>query len=285
MSKLKQFINEGRLIHNLEKLDESVILNEEVYDWMKDLGLNPKKKYTVKQIENAIEDDKNQPDRKIEGDELEWLRKGGVLKESSEEFAGWIAIDHKGNKLEIDKSEAKDLYGAKQIAIAKLKVPKSKQGLLSVSPAVNESSDELVEGKKITIDVDWNKGYSKYLAKNSKISVKETGESSADLKGTKEDLVKFLKSDTYGLGDDEIEELFPELLETVVVNESMDLEMSFGLLERELSPLQKEYKQYFEDTLAEFDTTSPAKLTPEKKIEFFNSIKNGWVIGKGKKKK
>tara|TARA_R110000737_G_scaffold338211_1_gene359041 strand:+ start:5866 stop:6882 length:1017 start_codon:yes stop_codon:yes gene_type:complete len=70
------------------------------------------------------------------------------LNESSDEFAGWIAIDHKGTKLEIDKSEAKDLFGAKQIAIKKLKVPKSKLGLLSISPAVNESKEDINEGKE-----------------------------------------------------------------------------------------------------------------------------------------
>jgi len=49
-------------------------------------------------------------------------------------LVGWIAIF--GNKqLEIEKNEADGIYGAKKIAIEKLKVPKSKQGLLSISPA------------------------------------------------------------------------------------------------------------------------------------------------------
>ena len=57
----------------------------------------------------------------------------------NEDMAGWIAIDHKGNKLEIKKSEAKDLYNAKLLAIKKLKVPKSKVGMLAIKPAVDES--------------------------------------------------------------------------------------------------------------------------------------------------
>ena len=57
----------------------------------------------------------------------------------NEGMAGWIAIDHKGNKLEIKKSEAKDLYSAKLFAIKKLKVPKSKVGMLAIKPAVDES--------------------------------------------------------------------------------------------------------------------------------------------------
>lgn len=62
-----------------------------------------------------------------------------VVTEATGDFAGWIAIDHKGTRLEIDKSEAKDLWGAKKLAIAKLRVPKSKEGLLAIAPAVEES--------------------------------------------------------------------------------------------------------------------------------------------------
>lgn len=53
------------------------------------------------------------------------------------EMAGWIAI-YNGKKLEIKKSEAKDIWGAKQLAIKKLKVPKSKQGLLAIDVAYDD---------------------------------------------------------------------------------------------------------------------------------------------------
>jgi len=59
-------------------------------------------------------------------------------------FVGWIAIFN-GKKLEIDKSEADGIYNAKLLAIKKLNVPKSKLGLLSISPAVDESI--VTEGK------------------------------------------------------------------------------------------------------------------------------------------
>jgi hypothetical protein len=52
-------------------------------------------------------------------------------------MAGWIAI-YGGKKLEIKKSEAKDLWGAKQLAIKKLKVPKSKTGLLAIDVAYDD---------------------------------------------------------------------------------------------------------------------------------------------------
>jgi len=54
-----------------------------------------------------------------------------------EQFAGWIAF-YGGKKLEIKKSEAKDLWNAKQLAIQKLNVPKSKQGLLAIQPAYDD---------------------------------------------------------------------------------------------------------------------------------------------------
>ena len=62
------------------------------------------------------------------------------IADELKEADGWIAI-FKGKKLEITKKDAKDLYSAKQFAINKLKVPKSKQGLLAIKPAYNESTD------------------------------------------------------------------------------------------------------------------------------------------------
>jgi len=63
------------------------------------------------------------------------------VNEASGDFGGWIAF-YNNKKLEIDKSEAKDLWAAKQLAIKKLKVPKSKTGLLAIQPAVEESANE-----------------------------------------------------------------------------------------------------------------------------------------------
>ena len=54
----------------------------------------------------------------------------------NDEFAGWIAI-YNNKRVEIEKTEATDLYGAKQLAIKLLKVPKSKTGILSIAPAYN----------------------------------------------------------------------------------------------------------------------------------------------------
>jgi hypothetical protein len=78
--------------------------------------------------------------------------KSGWAKPSGN-FAGWIAI-YGGKKLEIKKGEAKDLWGAKQLAMKKLKVPKSKQGLLAIDVAYEstnlseEKVIQVVKGKK-----------------------------------------------------------------------------------------------------------------------------------------
>ena len=69
------------------------------------------------------------------------------------QMAGWIAI-YKGKKIEIKKDQAKDLYGAKQLAIKQLKVPKSGQGILSIAPAyesVNESFEIVQDGGKTEV--------------------------------------------------------------------------------------------------------------------------------------
>jgi hypothetical protein len=53
---------------------------------------------------------------------------------NNEIFAGWIAF-YNNKRVEIKKTEASDLYDAKQLAIKLMKVPKSKTGLLAIAPA------------------------------------------------------------------------------------------------------------------------------------------------------
>jgi hypothetical protein len=61
-----------------------------------------------------------------------------------EEVAGWIA-HYNGQKHEIKKHEAKDLWDAKQKAIAHFKAPKSKHGLIAIKPAYNEEVEQIEE--------------------------------------------------------------------------------------------------------------------------------------------
>ena len=70
-------------------------------------------------------------------------RKAGIAM-ANEEVAGWIA-HYNGQKHEIKKHEAKDLWDAKQKAIAHFKAPKSKHGLIAIKPAYNEEVEQIDE--------------------------------------------------------------------------------------------------------------------------------------------
>ena len=63
------------------------------------------------------------------------------------QMAGWIAM-YNGKKLEITLDQASGMYAAKQLAIKELRVPKSKQGLLAIAPAYNESTETAVDEAK-----------------------------------------------------------------------------------------------------------------------------------------
>jgi hypothetical protein len=69
-------------------------------------------------------------------------------KPMGEEFAGYIA-HYNGQKHEIKSHEAKDLYDAKQKAIAHFKIPKAKHGLLSVKPGYNEDYESSYDEPRV----------------------------------------------------------------------------------------------------------------------------------------
>jgi hypothetical protein len=48
-----------------------------------------------------------------------------------------------------------------------------------------------------------------------------------------------------------------------------------------LSPLQEEYREYFKCILDCYGVKSPAKLSDDKKKEFFDNINKYWTKGKG----
>jgi hypothetical protein len=286
-------------------------LNEEAYDWLRDHGLNPRKSYSVRQLEREI-------GRKLTSNEIGWLKSEGVINESVVNESEVLALnegakDHNpiaitNYMISLLKDSIRGFKGDNTSADTKhpnqAKVNKHlREALKAVKAAKREIKDKefgvpldaiwfddkryktyileelefnlesgLFEAGKTTIDIDWAGDEDGAKAvKKFKIKFKDNEDGTADLTGDKKNLIKYLKSDFYGLDDSDIEAMFPELLES--------------LNERELSPLQKEYQQYFKDTLAEFDVDSPAKLSAEKKLEFFKAIKSGWVVGKGKKGK
>lgn len=109
---------------------------------------------------------------------------------------------------------------------------------------------------KIDVDYIGDKDLSKKLEKKFKVKIKDTGQTTADISGTKANLIKFLKSDAYLMDNDEIEELFPELMESV----------------DEESEKQAAYKKVFNMALKKFGVKGIGELDAEKKKEFFNYV-------------
>ena len=54
---------------------------------------------------------------------------------------------------------------------------------------------------------------------------------------------------------------------------------------RALSPLQLAYREFFLNTLEEYNVKSPASLNYDDKRKFFTQIKSGWQIRKSELKK
>ena len=111
-----------------------------------------------------------------------------------------------------------------------------------------------------TIDVDYigDKDLSKKLEKKFKVKIKDTGSTTADITGTKANLIKLLKSDAYLMDDDEINDVFPELKEGKEVDEE--------------SEKQAAYKKVFNAGLKKFGVNGIGELDDEKKKEFFNWV-------------
>ena len=122
---------------------------------------------------------------------------------------------------------------------------------------VKEHTITLDEAK---IDVDYigDKDLSKKLEKKFKIKIKDTGQTTADVSGTKANLIKFLKSDAYLMDDDEINDTFPELKEGKEVDEE--------------SAKQAAYKKVFNAGLKKFGVNGIGELDDEKKKQFFNWV-------------
>jgi len=133
----------------------------------------------------------------------------------------------------------------------------------SKNESVNESTITIDEAK---IDVDYigDNDLSKKLEKKFKVKIKSTGNTTADVSGSNDNLIKFLKSDAYLMDNDEIEELFPELMEEVKPEED-----EAKLKESEK---QKAYQKFFNAALKKFGVESPGDLDDSKKKEFFNYI-------------
>jgi uncharacterized protein (UPF0212 family) len=133
-------------------------------------------------------------------------------------MAGWVAI-YNGKKVEIKKSEANDLYGAKMKAAKMLKVPKSKMGLLAIKPGYNEEvvqeapsyklhhntfsgavQEAIAVAKKQGYDVDEDDWSDKVATGPKKPSKDKTNRYSIKLTKNGKPTRKFLQIQVYNMG-------------------------------------------------------------------------------------
>ena len=196
------------------------------------------------------------------------------------------AIMKAGEKNEVAEPEPK---GEKEFK-AKHKVKKSgdredgtnmKEEITISIDYMHKIDEKLKPGKgKETIDVDYigDKSLTKKLESKFKVKIKQTGSTTADIMGEKKNILSFMKSDAYMMDDGDIEELFPELLESVSPEMADELPAAgkdTGYMdeeEKDMSPAQKKYQAFFKKALKKFNADSPADLDDEKKKEFFNYI-------------
>jgi hypothetical protein len=220
--------------------------------------------------------------------------KGNVAKTfgKKEEAEGYAIKNHDALMAagkEVDEVAEPEAKGEKEFK-AKHKVKKSgdkedgtnmKEEITISIDYMHKIDEKLKPGKgKETIDVDYigDKGLTKKLESKFKVKIKQTGSTTADITGEKKNILSFMKSDDYMMDDGDIEELFPELLESVSPEMADELPAAgketgyMGEDEHDLSPAQKKYQAFFKKALKKFGAESPADLDDEKKKEFFNYI-------------
>lgn len=124
--------------------------------------------------------------------------------------------------------------------------------------------------EKIDIDYIGNSGDRSSDERKHKIKIKMTGRQAADVTGQKKDILAFLQGDAYRMDDEDIEEIFPELLEAMIneLNARYDLsdmkQSKDPKVKRELAKLMKvqygslQYIRQYKEVEAALDKALPA---------------------------
>jgi hypothetical protein len=173
-----------------------------------------------------------------------------------------------------------------------------------VTITIDEAKLKAGKGKE-TIDVDFigDKDDAKAAEKKFKIKIKMSGDT-ADVTGEKKNIIAWLSSDMYGMDSEDIEDIFPELLEATDLDEGIMSEIdamlqdgktaaqiakalklnlkdvtkiikTFGEaveIPKEESDKQKKYQAFFKKALAKFGVKSPSELEKDKRAEFFDYV-------------
>ena len=190
----------------------------------------------------------------------------------NEEFAGYIA-HYNGQKHEIKSHEAKDLYDAKQKAIAHFKIPKSKHGLLSVKPGVNEDVEQIDELSKGLVA-----RYANKVAKTTQANYDKSKDkfqfSSNRQDGMKNAVKRLTKEET------QIDEISRDLADRYVSKVTQQQVQKQGMQPNMYDKLPKNRQQGVSNALKRTLVKSPVK---EETIEEQLYKQGRFVTGAGKK--
>ncbi len=193
-------------------------------------------------------------------------------KPMGEEFAGYIA-HYNGQKHEIKSHEAKDLYDAKQKAIAHFKIPKSKHGLLSVKPGYNEEVEQIDELSKGLVA-----RYANKVAKTTQANYDKSKDkfqfSSNRQDGMKNAVKRLTKEET------QIDEISRDLADRYVSKVTQQQVQKQGMQPNMYDKLPKNRQQGVSNALKRTLVKSPVK---EETIEEQLYKQGRFVTGAGKK--
>ena len=179
----------------------------------------------------------------------------------------------KKEKKEVQEVEEPKAKGEKDF---KDKHVKKVSGMKNDGTNIKEKKLKAGRGKA-TIDVDHTGKGIPAAEKKYKVKFKKNRFGGMDVTGDKKDILAYMQaSDGHGMDSDDLEELYPELMEGYkkAKKEDVDEEELENDKEEtdEQSEKQKKYRAFFDKALKKFGVKSPAELEGEKKKEFFDYV-------------
>ena len=179
----------------------------------------------------------------------------------------------KENKKKVQEVEEPRAKGEKEF---KGKHVRKVSGMRNDGTNIKEKKLKAGRGKT-TIDVDHTGENIPAFERKYKIKFKKNRFGGMDVTGDKKNILAYMQAaDGHGVDSDEIEELYPELLEAYkkAKKEDVDEEELEDDKEEadEQSKKQEKYQKFFNAALKKFGVKSPAELEGDKKKEFFDYV-------------
>jgi len=179
----------------------------------------------------------------------------------------------KKEKKEVQEVEEPRADGEKEF---KGKHVKKVSGMKNDGTNIKEKKLKAGRGKA-TIDVDHTGKGIPAAEKKYKVKFKKNRFGGMDVTGDKKDILAYMQaSDGHGMDSDDLEELYPELMEGYKKTKKEDVDETELENDKEetdeQSEKQKKYQAFFDKALKKFGVKSPAELEGDKKKEFFDYV-------------